>query len=325
MLDPNPLKIGNFLFPNNLIQGPLAGVSCAPFRALTWRYSRPAFTYTEMISCKTLIHQPSFSLNRYIHKAPEEGPVCFQLSGNNANDVGLATKIVTEYGADLVDLNCGCPVKKIRRQDAGSKLLTVPQKLYALSLAMKKNTHVPVGIKIRVDGGSGDNFNSEIAKIVNETGLDFLVVHGRHWTDGYDTACHYEDIQYFVENVKVPVIGNGDIESLPGLHKMQATGCAGTMISRAGVGQPWLIGKLLSEQFNKTYLVPTHSEIGEIFFEHVLNLATLLKSEKFSLLQARKFGKYYARSLAYKSEFCLALNQCSTLKELKLLCDKFFC
>ncbi|MFI4955173.1 MAG: tRNA-dihydrouridine synthase [Gammaproteobacteria bacterium] len=116
------LTVGNKTFPINLIQGPLAGISCAPFRKLTWRYSQPAFSCTEMISCKTLIHLPLSSQQRFVKKDPAEGPVCFQLAGSNPEEVAAATKIVTDYGADLIDLNCGCPVKKIRSKGAGSSL-----------------------------------------------------------------------------------------------------------------------------------------------------------------------------------------------------------
>src|SRR5690349_6041065 len=111
-----------------------------------------------MISCKTLIYQPKSSYQRYIQKKPEEGPVCFQLSGSDPIELAEATKMVSDYGADLIDLNCGCPVNKIRTKGAGSSLLTQPAKLYKLICAMKQNTSRPVSIKIRVEGHSGDTF-----------------------------------------------------------------------------------------------------------------------------------------------------------------------
>src|SRR5579885_1783842 len=163
-----PLTLGNRTFPVNIIQGPLAGVSCAPFRALTWRYSKPAFSCTEMISCKTLIHQSEYSQQRFIAKDPDEGPVCFQLSGNHPVELAEATKIVTDHGADLIDLNCGCPVKKIRSRGAGSSLLSDATLLYKMICAMKASTHLPVSVKIRVQGGSDEKFNSDIAAAVQD-------------------------------------------------------------------------------------------------------------------------------------------------------------
>lgn len=316
--------LGNKTFPVNIIQGPLAGVSCASFRRLTWRYSQPAFSCTEMISCKTLIHQPAASLHRYIKKDPAEGPVCFQLSGNDPDELAEATKRVTDYGADLIDLNCGCPVKKIRSKGAGSRLLMDPVKLYRLICAMKQNTHLPVSIKIRVEGGSNDKFNSDIVNVVRDAGTDFLVVHGRHWTEHYETKCRYDEIQFFVERLNIPVIGNGDITCVESLDKMFATGCAGVMISRAGVGQPWLIRKLIVEKGHETYTKPSSKEIGGIFIEHVEQLEKLLINEKFAILQARKFAKYYARDLSDRMEFCAAVNSCDNLQELKTICARYF-
>ncbi len=316
--------LGNKNFPVNIIQGPLAGVSCAPFRFLTHRYSQPAFSCTEMISCKTLIHQPVSRQRRFVEIDPEEGPVCFQLASNNVNELAEAVQKVTDYGADIIDLNCGCPVRKIRRKGAGSGLLTDPLTLYKLISAMKQNTHLPVSVKIRVEGSSNDKFHAEVAQSISDAGADFLVVHGRHWSERYDIPCSYQDIQFFVEALKIPVIGNGDISCLESLNKMINTGCAGVMISRAGVGQPWLIGKLIAEINQQKYVIPETKEIGLIFIEHITRLIDLINNEKFAILQARKLAKYYGRSLADKAEFCDAVNNCYDLKSFEAICVQYF-
>lgn len=316
-----PLALGNRVFPTNLIQGPLAGVSCAPFRRLTWRYSQPAFSCTEMISCKTLMHQSPAALERFVKIDPAEGPVCFQLSGSDPLELAEATKRVTAMGADLIDLNCGCPVKKIRSKGAGSSLLTQAAKLYHLIRAMKENTHVPVSIKIRVESNN-EKFNSDIAAAVSDAGADFLIVHGRHWTEHYETPCRHEEIQFFVEHLKIPVIGNGDIACVTSLNKMFATGCAGVMVARAGVGQPWLIKQLMQDS---SFVIPTREERAAAFVEHIEGLITLLNSEKFAILQARKFAKYYARGLEKRMEFAAAVNACESLQAVKAsLHDLFF-
>lgn len=319
-----PLLLGKSHFPVNLIQGPLAGVSCAPFRLLTTEYSKPAFSCTEMLSCKTLIHQPKLASRRYIAKDPHEGPVCFQLSGNHVGELAEATKIATDAGADLIDLNCGCPVKKIRSRGAGSSLLMRPEKLYQLITAMKQNTHLPVSVKIRVQGDSDEKCNQDIANCINDAGADFLVVHGRHWSEHYETQCRHDQIQYFVDRLAIPVIGNGDISDVHSLQKMFATGCAGVMIGRFGVGQPWLIGKLMADMENKPFRMPTSAEIGAIFLRHVTLLIELLGNEKFALLQARKLAKYYARPLSERMQFTEVVNQSETLTELRELCTRYF-
>lgn len=319
-----PLQLGNKSFPVNIIQGPLAGVSCAPFRLLTWQYSQPAFTCTEMISCSTLIHKPLLSQRRFINKDRGEGPVCFQLASSDPMELAEAIKRVTDYGADLIDLNCGCPVKKIRSKGAGSSLLTEPAKLYQLICAMKKNTQLPVSIKIRVPDKVNETLNKEIAKVVDDAGADFLIVHGRHWNEHYETPCRYEAIQFFVQELKIPVIGNGDIACVDSLKKMFSTGCAGVMIARAGVGQPWLIRKLIAQMKGEEFVDPCLNEIGTVFIQHIQQLAALLVNEKFAVLQARKLTQYYARHLPNKIEFCAALNHCDNLNNFEAICLQYF-
>lgn len=319
-----PLQLGKQFFPVNLIQGPLAGISCAPFRYLTWKYSQPAFSCTEMISCKTLIHQSPSILQRYIAKDPQEGPVCFQIAGNDPQEVGQATKIVTDFGADLIDLNCGCPVKKIRSKGYGSQLLRDANLLYKLITAMRQNTSVPISIKIRVDGLSDERFNREIANMIADSGLDFLVVHGRHWTQGYETPVHDEQIKFFVDQLQIPVIGNGDIATAATLQKILDVGCAGAMLSRAGVGQPWLIAQLVQQSKQNIFAKPSPVQIGEIFVEHISRLSRLLENEQLAILQARKLAKYYARTLDTQMPFCHAINDCLSLQAFTKICSSYF-
>jgi tRNA-dihydrouridine synthase B len=319
----NSLTLGNQHFPINIIQGPLAGISCAPFRALTWRYSMPAFSCTEMITCKTLLHAPLKLQQRFVQKDPQEGPVCFQLSSNDPVELAEAVKKVTDLGADLIDLNCGCPVRKIRKKGAGSRLLTDASTLYQLIRAMKNNTHLPVSIKIRVESAE-EKFNQDVANAISDAGADFLVVHGRHWTEHYETACRHEEIQFFVEALKIPVIGNGDIADLASLQKMFATGCSGVMIARAGVGQPWLIAKLIAEMRQEPFSLPSNPEIGAVFLEHIQRLATLLGNDTFAMLQGRQFAKYYGRHLPNRAEFVEKVNSCSELAVLETLCRDYF-
>lgn len=319
-----PLKLGNVTFATNIIQGPLAGVSSAPFRRLLWQYSQPAFACTEMISCNTLMHQSAKSLQRFVYKHPSEGALCFQLSANDPALLAQATKKATDLGADLIDLNCGCPVKKIRGKGAGSRLLSDASRIYQLITAMKNNTHLPVSIKIRVDGASGDQFNRDIVNAVNDAGVDYLIVHGRHWQEQYEVACRYDEIEFFVSEVKAPVVGNGDVSCAASLKKMLDTGCAGVMIGRAGVGQPWLISSMIGEFDGKTVVLPSQVDIGKMYQQHVADLAELLGNEKFAILDARKLAKYYARKLDHKLEFCAAINECENLASLNEICHRYF-
>lgn len=321
-----PIKIGNRVFPVNIMQAPLAGFSSAVFRALIYKYSKPAFSTSEMVSCKSLLYRPKTAHARYIEKDPNEGPVCFQLFGDNVEDLAKATKIVTDLGADLIDLNCGCPVPKVRRQGAGSSLLSDPTKIYQMLVTMKQNTHLPVSVKIRVAGNNCDalKLNAAVANAVNDAGADLLVVHGRSWKEGYAPICHYDQIQFFVENVKIPVIGNGNVADSASLKQMFATGCSGVMIGRASIGQPWLIGKLIAEETKQKFIAPNTKEIGLIFIEHITRLAKFFANERLAVLEARKITKHYARGLAHKREICANINTCDNLRDFCDICERGF-
>jgi tRNA-dihydrouridine synthase B len=311
-----PFLLADHQFANNIIQGPLAGISNAPFRVLTHQYGAPAFTCTEMLSSKTLQHAPASLLKRFLKKDNREGRVCYQISGTDPADIAEATKIVTQAGADILDLNCGCPVSKIRKRGAGSALLSQADNIFRLITAMKNNTHIPVAIKIRVDGNSADNFNAEICKMICDSGLDLLTVHGRHWTEHYESACNYEQITYFVEHLSIPVVGNGDIQCLASLSKMYETGCAAVMIGRAGIGQPWLAQQLLADYRGEAFTVPELHIVKEIFLRHIQGLAELLESEARAVMQARRLAKHYFAAISDYLVHLESINQCLTLVEL---------
>ncbi len=316
-----PLTIAGKTFSTNIIQGPLAGVSAAPFRQLVWQYSQPAYVCSEMISCKTILQAPQFAHQRFIKKAADEGPLCVQLSTSEPTELAQAVKIVSDFDVDLIDLNCGCPVKKIRKKSAGSKLLSDPLRLFHLIKAMKDNTHLPITVKIRVAGDYDDHLNSEILQVIKDAGADALIVHGRHWTENYAKKCRYDEIAYFANELTIPVIGNGDVSDLTSLKKILTTGCAGAMISRAGMGQPWLMAKMMAELNNLRYDSPKNNL--KIFHDHIVGLVNLLHNEKIAVLQARKFAKYYARELINRAEFCAQIEKCESLSVFTAICNQF--
>ena len=316
-----PLQIGNRTFATNLIAGPLAGTSCAAYRLLLWQHSNPAFVYSEMIAANALVNRHQLTA-RLLHKDVAEGPVCFQLFGNEADNLAEATTIATDAGADLIDLNCGCSVPKIRRSGSGAELLMDRKKLYQILVAMRKNTSLPLIAKIRV--ALDETTNREIIKAVTDAGIDALVVHGRNWRESYGTPCRYDAIAFFVANLKIPVIGNGDVTDLESLKKMFATGCVGSMVAKALVGRPWLLEKLAAQFEGREFNTPSLEIMGEIFVKHVEHLIRLTGSERSAVLQARKLAKGYSLSLKNRRDFCSAINTLESFEEFHKLCKKHF-
>jgi tRNA-dihydrouridine synthase B len=309
------LTLGKLTLQSNLVQGPLAGYSTAPFRKAIWDFGGVGYCTTEMISANMLVHNRR-DQSRFTWRDPSETLLCYQLSANNADDLRDACKIVSDLGADLIDLNCGCPVPKIRKKGAGSKHLSDPQKLASLIQTMRSSTDAVISIKVRVDSDSGDQFNQDIVNVVNDSDLDFLTVHGRHFSERYDVNCRYDEIAFFADRVNKPVIANGDVCSIDTLKQSLNTGCQGVMVARAGLGRPWLFAELQAALSDKPFTKPNTKTVIKLMLTHITELAELIGSEHQAILQARGFAKYYLRQTDLPKDILDALRGCQTIKAL---------
>lgn len=285
-----PWKLGVLTFENRLIQGPLAGYSCAPYRTM-YRHGRlPAYAVSEMISSHDLIQKPLAQQKRYIARSPWEGKLAYQISGKHPDILAKAARLLEdECQAELIDINMGCPKPKIRKRGAGSALIENPELVRNIVSTVRKQTHAALSIKIRIQNPDAD---VQLAKIIEESGADALIVHGRRWSDDYDIASNTEAIARIKSQVGIPVIANGDIRDSQSLARiLQETQADAFMLSRAGTGKPRLYQWLLAGQET-----PVSLEVQtQWFLEHLEGLATLENSFK-AVLQSKSLFKYYFRT-----------------------------
>jgi tRNA-dihydrouridine synthase B len=281
-------NIGSLKLPNRLIQGPLAGFSCAPFREQYYSFSPPAYCVSEMISAYDVLHKHK-ATSRYLYRSPKEKTLCYQLSGTDPQIIAKAAGHLEAMGADLIDLNCGCPKTKIRKKGAGSALLERPERLGEIVSTVRKAIYLPLTVKVRIQGNEND---IALAKAIEEAGADALVVHGRRWTDDYDTPCNLEQIKQIKLAVNIPVIANGDITDKASLaHAVTTSNCDAYMISRAGSGNPWLYQQLLAGWINLE-----HGTRINCFINHLQSLARL-ENDYQAVLQSKALVRYYFRHL----------------------------
>lgn len=306
-----------------LIQGPLAGYSAAPFRKLFWQYGAPAFCCSEMISAKDLRHRKD-SARRFLYRDPIEAQLCYQLSGNDPDDLAFACDALNPYRPDYIDLNCGCPKPKIRKKHCGTKLLTDPERLYRLVLAMKNSTDAPISIKIRVSDPLNDHCDQAVVDAAQSAGVAFMTVHGRHWTERYDVPARIASIQKICQYASVPIIANGDADSADDILRYRTqTDCRGVMISRASVGRPWLFAQINAALQGTLFSPPSQIEVGEMFIEHLTALVQL-DGEHLAVLQARKLAKYYAQSIENRTSFVLSVQTTRACADVFALIRQFF-
>lgn len=317
------LTIGKKVFASNLIQAPLAGVSCAPFRELVWQFGDVAYCCTEMLSALHIANGTDRS-PRYQARSPHENNLCWQLSGNKPDILARASEYAIQNRADILDLNCGCPQPKIRKKGCGSQLLTDEKKLSQLIKAMKQDDKTPVTVKMRIDAGKGEFCEISVAKMLEEAGADAIIVHGRHWTHDYDIPCQLDAIAKIVSSVSIPVIGNGDISDAKQLTNFfTTTHCAGFMIGRASVGQPWIFQKIRCDIESKLFSTPSKNQTGQLFLKHIRGLIEF-DGERNAIFQSRKLGKYYARTIDNKNEFLIKLYDTDSLSMLEKNVYEYF-
>lgn len=306
-------KIGTLLLKNRVIQGPLAGYSCAPFRALFYDYKAPAYAVSEMLSSTDVLHKHQ-TQSRYLSRASTEHYLAYQISGTDPEIMAAAANKLQQLGADIIDINCGCPKTKIRKKGAGSALLENPSQLTAIIKAVRAALSIPLSVKIRIQNPEADRL---LASAIEQAGADALIVHGRRWQDDYDIASNAEAIARIKSSVSIPVIANGDISDRSSLQKVLETSQSDAfMIARAGCGKPWLYKSLLSD----THFTPEKEEIVHCFMKHIQGLAEL-ESETKALLQARSLSRYYFRDYL-QADALAQFYICSSLKQLSVCCDR---
>ena len=233
------LQIKHLQLENPLILAPLAGYSDLPFRLLCRRFGA-ALCYTEMISCHGLVYEKKKTL-QMTQTVPEERPVALQLFGADPVMMGEAATIASDMAIDIIDINMGCPVKKVVKKGAGAALMKEPDLAASIISAVCKQTSLPVTVKIRTGWSHSAIVAPEFAKMAEDNGASAIAVHGRTWSQGFGGPVDWPTIALVKESVSIPVIGNGDITTYQEAHAfLEKSGCDGIMIGRGALGNPWV-------------------------------------------------------------------------------------
>ena len=224
---------------NPLILAPLAGYSDLPFRLLCREYGA-SLCYTEMISCHGLVYDKTLTL-QMTRTVNEEKPVALQLFGADPVKMGEAAEIVSGMNIDIIDINMGCPVKKVIKKGAGAALMKTPKLAAAIIGEVCRRTEKPVTIKIRTGWNHDAIVAPQFARMAEDNGASGVAVHGRTWSQGFAGPVDWLTIARVKQNVTIPVIGNGDIGTYQeGMDALARYGCDGIMIGRAALGNPWV-------------------------------------------------------------------------------------
>ena len=233
------MKIGRLKLKNPFLLAPLAGYTDLAFRLLC-RELGASLCYSEMISCHGLAYKQLKTLE-LLQTVPDERPVAFQLFGNEPMIMGDAAAILSTYPIDLIDINMGCPVRKVVKKGSGAALMKDMVKAEAVVRAVCRQSETPVTVKFRSGWNNESLIAAEFGIMCQEAGASALTVHARTWAQGFGGRADRNIIRQVKQNVTIPVIGNGDILSFhEGLDMMRETGCDGVMVGRGALGNPWI-------------------------------------------------------------------------------------
>lgn len=317
------MQIGPYTLRNNLVVAPMAGVTDRPFRMLCKKMGA-GLAVSEMVTSNSLLYGSAKTLRRANHQGEVE-PISVQIAGSDPKMMAEAAKHNVDNGAQIIDINMGCPAKKICNVMAGSALLKDEPLVSQILKAVVGAVDVPVTLKIRT-GWDKQNRNAvQIAKMAEDIGVQALAMHGRTRACLYMGDAEYDTIATVKHSIKIPLIANGDITT-PEKAKfvLDYTGADAVMIGRAAQGRPWIFREIEHYLATGTHMLPpTVQEIHQVMLEHIHDLYDFY-GDLSGMRVARKHISWYTKGLKDSANFRHQMNQLQTIEEQLASIDAFF-
>jgi tRNA-dihydrouridine synthase B len=317
------VNIGPYQLTSNVLLAPMAGITDQPFRDLCFRLGA-GLTVSEMMLSNPKVWQTTKSQQRQAH-SDACGIKAVQIAGSDPSEMALAAQANVAAGAQLIDINMGCPAKKVNKKLAGSALLKEPLLVEQIIRAVVEAVDVPVTLKIRTGWCENTKNGVEIASIAEHNGIQSLAVHGRTRNDFYKGEAEYHTIKMIKQQVSIPVVANGDITSPDkALRVLEYTAADAVMIGRAAQGRPWIFREI--NHFLTTgqqLALPTRDEIRSLLFEHVKELHQFY-GEFMGVRIARKHVAWYLQTQDQTKEFRYHFNALEHASEQLEALNDFF-
>jgi nifR3 family TIM-barrel protein len=318
------IQLKNFTLKSNVVQSPMAGCTDLAFRLIAREHGME-FAFLEMVYCEPLIRGHRKTL-RFLKRAQWDKPLGAQLLGSDPENMGKAAVILEDMGFDVLDINLGCPVRKVVAKGDGSALLKKPENAQNIfESVMRSVKKIPVTVKMRTGftDPSGDEA-VRIAKIAEASGISAIFVHGRTREQLYTGKADWQAIGRVKDAVKIPVFGNGDVTSgEDALELMKVSRSDGIMIGRAGLGNPWIYKEIESAiNGHACPARPSFEEQKRIALKHI-DLEVEFEGEAIGILKCRRIACWYFKDSKGSKEFRDQVNRTTSLESMRRLINEF--
>ena len=296
------MKIGPLSLRNNIFLAPMAGITDLSFRLLNREFG-VGLAFTEMISAAGLIRGTGKTYH-YLNTTPDDKPLGVQIFGSDPAVLAEAAKAITDMGVALLDINMGCPVKKVVKTGAGAALLKDISRIGSILQAVRRATSLPLTVKMRSGWRHSDMNYLEVARVAEDCGVDAIILHPRTADQGFSGFADWSLIGIVKNHVKVPVIGNGDIRTADDVLRMiRMTGCDGVLVGRGALGNPWIFKDMMSKRQGQQDLWSPTSEERERVIRHHLTMVVAVLGESIGVRNFRKHLLWYTKGLRGGSRF----------------------
>ena len=338
------MKVGSIELPSPFVVAPMAGMTDTAFRRLVKRHGGCGLVVTEMVSSEGLVRGIDRTLE-YAEYTEEERPVSIQIFGGDPPKMAQAARIVQDMGADIVDVNMGCPVPKIAKHNAGCSLMREPDHAARVVEAMVSAVDIPVTVKMRAGWTDKDRNAPTLARMVQAAGAAAITIHGRTAEQSYSGYADWELVSRVAQDLRIPVFGSGDCVEAEQIVERMQTGVSGVLVGRGVLRNPWILAQAADLAAGGEPRLITMRERGQFLldyidllldqrdepqgFRHVapgsLEMSAPAKGhERWVINKLRALCAWYSKGLDSGSHLRVSINSAESVAQVRRLVDEFF-
>jgi tRNA-dihydrouridine synthase B len=330
MSNPSKTSIGGVPLESPLGIAPMAGMTDTAFRRLVKRHGGCGLVVTEMVSSEGLVRGIDRTLE-YTEYTNEERPVSIQIFGGDPEKMAAAAQIVEGMGADIVDVNMGCPVPKIAKHNAGCSLMREPEHAASVIAAMTRAVKIPVTVKMRAGWNDEQKNAPSLAKMVEQAGAAAVTVHGRTAAQSYSGSADWDLVARIADDLAIPVFGSGDCLEPGQITARLASGVEGVVVGRGVLRNPWILAQAADMIAGRPPREVSMAERGRFLFEYIdllmterVDEARATSHDRWVVNKLRALGAYFTKGLDNGSHLRTAINTADSLGALRDAIGEFF-